>query len=310
MTEPNRATLPHSPGANRGRVAKFLRLVMIEHSVFALPFAYISALTAMWQLTRSVHWWELLLITIAMVSARGRSPWPPTGSSTGASTRRTRAPHNANWSPASSICVPPGSARSSHLIVFLASAAALSSLLPAARAARRGAAGGLPVRQAVHRLSARDPGHGPVDRAGRAPGWRSPARCRGPAGGARPRGGHVDRRIRPHLRLPGRGGRPARSVRGRPGPIRRPGRAAGVDGRARRDVRRVRLVRRRRSGSNGCGGSACCSPPACLRLRASRSCGQTTCRRVNRAFFTANGFIGIGLFVFALADLIAQGLRW
>jgi 4-hydroxybenzoate polyprenyltransferase len=32
--------------------------------------------------------------------------------------------------------------------------------------------------------------------------------------------------------------------------------------------------------------------------------------RVNRAFFTANGVIGIGLFVFALADLIAQGLRW
>ena len=56
MIEPNRATLPHSPGANRGRVAKFLRLVMIEHSVFALPFAYISALTAMWQRTRSVHW--------------------------------------------------------------------------------------------------------------------------------------------------------------------------------------------------------------------------------------------------------------
>ena len=70
MTGPDRATLPHSPRANRGRVAKFLRLVMIEHSVFALPFAYISALTAMWQLTRSVHWWELVLITIAMVSAR------------------------------------------------------------------------------------------------------------------------------------------------------------------------------------------------------------------------------------------------
>lgn len=43
---------------------------MIEHSVFALPFAYISALTAMWQQTRSVHWVELLLITVAMVSAR------------------------------------------------------------------------------------------------------------------------------------------------------------------------------------------------------------------------------------------------
>jgi 4-hydroxybenzoate polyprenyltransferase len=53
-----------------GVVRKFLRLVMIEHSVFALPFAYIAALTAMWRETRSVHWVQLLLITIAMVSAR------------------------------------------------------------------------------------------------------------------------------------------------------------------------------------------------------------------------------------------------
>ena len=43
---------------------------MIEHSVFALPFAYISALTAMWLQTESVHWMQLLLITVAMVSAR------------------------------------------------------------------------------------------------------------------------------------------------------------------------------------------------------------------------------------------------
>jgi 4-hydroxybenzoate polyprenyltransferase len=56
--------------AERGRVRKFLSLVMIEHSVFALPFAYIAALTAMWTQTRSVHWVQLALITIAMVSAR------------------------------------------------------------------------------------------------------------------------------------------------------------------------------------------------------------------------------------------------
>ncbi|MBE7188246.1 MAG: UbiA family prenyltransferase, partial [Jatrophihabitans endophyticus] len=43
---------------------------MIEHSVFALPFAYIAALTAMWHQTRSVHWVQLVLITVAMVSAR------------------------------------------------------------------------------------------------------------------------------------------------------------------------------------------------------------------------------------------------
>lgn len=55
---------------NQHKIKKFLRLVMIEHSIFALPFAYIAALTAMWRETRSVHWVQLLLITVAMVSAR------------------------------------------------------------------------------------------------------------------------------------------------------------------------------------------------------------------------------------------------
>jgi 4-hydroxybenzoate polyprenyltransferase len=31
--------------------------------------------------------------------------------------------------------------------------------------------------------------------------------------------------------------------------------------------------------------------------------------RVNRAFFTVNGLIGIGLFVFALTDLVHRGLH-
>jgi 4-hydroxybenzoate polyprenyltransferase len=53
-------------------VRAFLRLVMIEHSVFALPFAYLAALTAMLY-TRSapsVQWGTLGLITVAMVSGR------------------------------------------------------------------------------------------------------------------------------------------------------------------------------------------------------------------------------------------------
>ncbi|MDI3385874.1 menaquinone biosynthesis prenyltransferase MqnP [Streptomyces sp. B-S-A8] len=53
-----------------GRTRAFLRLVMIEHSVFALPFAYIAALTAMFQLDKSVHWGRLLLVTVAMVGLR------------------------------------------------------------------------------------------------------------------------------------------------------------------------------------------------------------------------------------------------
>ncbi|MEU1539624.1 MULTISPECIES: menaquinone biosynthesis prenyltransferase MqnP [Streptomycetaceae] len=53
-----------------GKVRAFLRLVMIEHSVFALPFAYIAALSAMFAEDRSVHWWQLFLITVAMVGLR------------------------------------------------------------------------------------------------------------------------------------------------------------------------------------------------------------------------------------------------
>jgi 4-hydroxybenzoate polyprenyltransferase len=57
------ALAPAAPGGVRG----FLRLVAIEHSVFALPFAYIAALTAM---RHEVHWYDLALVTVAMVAAR------------------------------------------------------------------------------------------------------------------------------------------------------------------------------------------------------------------------------------------------
>jgi 4-hydroxybenzoate polyprenyltransferase len=53
-----------------GRVRAFLRLVMIEHSVFALPFAYIASLTAMRLWDGTVHWLRLLLVTVAMVGLR------------------------------------------------------------------------------------------------------------------------------------------------------------------------------------------------------------------------------------------------
>ncbi|MER7397480.1 menaquinone biosynthesis prenyltransferase MqnP [Streptomyces sp. NPDC000151] len=53
-----------------GRTRAFLRLVMIEHSVFALPFAYIAALTAMFLHDGSIHWVRLLLVTVCMVGLR------------------------------------------------------------------------------------------------------------------------------------------------------------------------------------------------------------------------------------------------
>ncbi|SDZ36781.1 4-hydroxybenzoate polyprenyltransferase [Micromonospora pattaloongensis] len=52
------------------RAKAFLRLVAIEHSVFALPFAYLAALTAMALHGGRVRWLDLLLITVAMVGAR------------------------------------------------------------------------------------------------------------------------------------------------------------------------------------------------------------------------------------------------
>ncbi|MGA5818748.1 menaquinone biosynthesis prenyltransferase MqnP [Kitasatospora sp. NPDC094028] len=53
-----------------GRTKAFLRLVMIEHSVFALPFAYIAALTAMFLADERVHWGELFIVTVCMVGLR------------------------------------------------------------------------------------------------------------------------------------------------------------------------------------------------------------------------------------------------
>ncbi|MGH3647367.1 MAG: menaquinone biosynthesis prenyltransferase MqnP [Micromonosporaceae bacterium] len=60
-----------APAAAPGRVRAFLNLVAIEHSVFALPFAYLAALTAMWRPGGGgFDWWTLLVITVAMVGAR------------------------------------------------------------------------------------------------------------------------------------------------------------------------------------------------------------------------------------------------
>jgi 4-hydroxybenzoate polyprenyltransferase len=53
-----------------GKIKSFLRLVAIEHSIFALPFAYLSALVALDRQGTGVHWLDLLLITVAMVSGR------------------------------------------------------------------------------------------------------------------------------------------------------------------------------------------------------------------------------------------------
>jgi 4-hydroxybenzoate polyprenyltransferase len=56
--------------ARQSPARAFLNLVKIEHSVFALPFAYLAALVAMNRLAHRVNWWVLLVVTVAMVGAR------------------------------------------------------------------------------------------------------------------------------------------------------------------------------------------------------------------------------------------------
>ncbi len=65
------AVPPARPAVSVTNPAKaFLRLVMIEHSIFALPFAYLAALYASYDVSESVHWKAILLVTVAMVAAR------------------------------------------------------------------------------------------------------------------------------------------------------------------------------------------------------------------------------------------------
>ena len=63
-----------APAARTNPVRAFTKLVVIEHSVFALPFAYLATLTAMYVNKPDaggwVRWWDLLLVTVAMVSGR------------------------------------------------------------------------------------------------------------------------------------------------------------------------------------------------------------------------------------------------
>lgn len=64
------STIAAQPRPNPVRA--FLRLVMIEHSIFALPFAYLAALTAMVVTPGGprIQWGTLGLITVAMVAGR------------------------------------------------------------------------------------------------------------------------------------------------------------------------------------------------------------------------------------------------
>ncbi|GAA2937518.1 hypothetical protein GCM10020221_36590 [Streptomyces thioluteus] len=90
-----------------GRTRAFLRLVMIEHSVFALPFAYIASLTAMFQKDGRIDWWKLLLVTVAMVGLRTFAMACNRIIDREIDARNPRTA-TANWSPARSRCARRG----------------------------------------------------------------------------------------------------------------------------------------------------------------------------------------------------------
>ncbi|ARZ69357.1 4-hydroxybenzoate octaprenyltransferase [Streptomyces sp. HU2014] len=70
MTSTAEGVLGPGPAPAGGKIRAFLRLVLIEHSIFALPFAYIASFTAMFQEYGDIHWLRLLLVTVAMVGLR------------------------------------------------------------------------------------------------------------------------------------------------------------------------------------------------------------------------------------------------
>ncbi len=235
-------------------VRKFLRLVMIEHSVFALPFAYIAALTAMWRETRSVHWVQLLLDHhrdgVGADGGHGRQSHPrPQLRRPQSAHRPARAGHRRGV-PAFGLDgaghVPgdlPGQRRRAVVAV------------PGPVADRDRVAGAVLVRQAVHRLPAGAARSGPVRRSGRRLDRRHRPRELGRRRAGH-RGRHLDRRLRPDLRLSGPRGRPAHRRAVGAGAVRDRRRARGVVGRARDHAGRRSSGSEPRLASAGRGGSA------------------------------------------------------
>ena len=51
------------------KLVTFLDMIRFEHTVFALPFAYLGMVLA-WETWDYASWWDFLWITIAMAAAR------------------------------------------------------------------------------------------------------------------------------------------------------------------------------------------------------------------------------------------------
>jgi 4-hydroxybenzoate polyprenyltransferase len=51
------------------KVATFLDMIRFEHTIFALPFAYLGMVLA-WGIWQNANWWDFIWITVAMAAAR------------------------------------------------------------------------------------------------------------------------------------------------------------------------------------------------------------------------------------------------
>ena len=228
---------------------------MIEHSVFALPFAYIAALTAMWLQTRSVHWVQLLLITIAMVSARtvAMSANRILDRSFDALNPRT-ARRELVTGELSVRSASVGYGRGAGRLPRLGCRAVVA--VPRARACRGVPARPLLLRKALHRLPAGAAGAGPVRRSRRRLDRGRPATRRGRRAASASRSGLGSAGSTSSTR--------ARTPRSTGGSVRvrsRPGSASPAALRASAVVHvvtfaGVRVVRRWPPACTGCGGSA------------------------------------------------------
>ena len=293
-----------------GPVRAFLRLVVIEHSVFALPFASVAALTAMRGLAprgterAPVRWGDLVLITIAMVAARTFAMAANRVIDREIDARNPRTAGRELVTGAVSVRTAWTGAAAA-LAVFLLAAGLLSPLClalaplavlplvayPYAKRVTDLPHAVLGVAQAVAPIGAW------VAVTGR---WSWPAVVLGLAVGSWIGGfdliyacqdADVDRRIGVRS-VPARFGVPTAL------------RASTVThlGTLMLFVWFGALVR---SGPWWWVGVAMTAAVFGYEHRIVR---PEDLRRVNRAFFTANGFVGIALFGFALADLVSRGL--
>ena len=275
---------------------RFASLVKIEHTVFALPFAYVGAFLAV-DGVPSAH--DLLWITVAMVGARSLAMGLNRLIDAGIDARNPRTATRE---------LPAGRLTAWQVVVFCAASLAifLRRRLPA-RPARALAVADpgrglrdLPVPEALHLALAPLARSGGRARTGRRLGrdhGRAALAGVGARWGRRLLGGGV----RPLLLAPRRGGRPARGAplgndeirRGRrvlgraaaPCPDRRAARRRGPRARG----RRLLLARRRRE-----------SPRSFVYEHSLVRPGDL--RRLDTAFFTMNGVISVGFFAFVLAD--------